>query len=86
MDVSDIFYFFSARGGERGVRGAGAGDLFFIENPRRGGVLQEGRPGELGNLEKGGGDNFLFCGAEMSTKIKLGESSEGLRRKIAHSF
>ena len=38
-----IFFIFSARGGERGVRGAGGGGgAIFIENPRRGGVSPGG--------------------------------------------
>ena len=45
VDVSDIFYFFSARGGGRVSprRRAGWGDRFFIENPRRGGEAGRGR-------------------------------------------
>ena len=47
-DVSDIFSFFLLGGGEGGVRGArkGQGSVFFIENPRGGGIL---------NNERGGG-------------------------------
>ena len=72
------FYVFSAWGGEGGVRGAGVrrgAGRFFIENPRRGVVSRprgrEGVCGELGNFLRGGGGgvNFFFFGAEMSTKI-----------------
>ena len=49
MDVTDIFHFFRFGEGEGGVRGAGRGGGggigFFIENPRRGGGLQQERPG-----------------------------------------
>ena len=65
MDVS-IFFIFSGREGEGGVRGAGSGGgsgSLFIENPRRGAGVQEGEgPGgwegvcdELGNFFFWGG-------------------------------
>ena len=74
MDVSDILYF-SARGGEGGVRGArrGGGPFFFFFLKIAGG---EGLPGE-GGLEGDGarvsagnlGGIFFFFGAEMPTKL-----------------
>ena len=75
MDVSDIFYFLLGKG-EGGVRGAGraGGVRFFLsKNARRGspggggGKGLEGVCGEFGNW--GGGLNFFFFGAAMSTKI-----------------
>ena len=49
VNVSDIFYFFSARGGEGGVRGAGVGgEDFLAENPRRGGLRAGGGGGARG--------------------------------------
>ena len=66
LGVSDIF--FSARGGEAGLRGAGS--RFCIENPRGGGLQGERGRGagsvcsELANL--GGGVLIFFFGAEMS--------------------
>ena len=55
----DVSVFFSAWGGEGGVRGArkGAGVGFFIENPRGGGSPREGREAwrvSVGNLGGGG--------------------------------
>ena len=52
MDVSDIFYFFSARGRGRGSPGRQGGGVvrFVIENPRRGG----GSPGG-GGVSRGAG-------------------------------
>ena len=39
VDISDIFYFFSARGGVGGSpRHSGGGGSVFIQNPTRGGV------------------------------------------------
>ena len=60
VDVSDIFYFFSARGGEGRVRGERRGLFLFIENPRRGFSrrgegAREGVCGELGIFFFGGG-------------------------------
>ena len=65
VDVSNIFYFFcSGEGkGELEAPGRGGGRFFFIENPRRGGVLpREGLGGggrgagrvPAGNLDGGG--------------------------------
>ena len=60
MDVSDIFYFFSARGG--GKRGSArrqeGGDRFLLKIPGGGGVFQEGegprgREGVCSILEEG---------------------------------
>ena len=45
VDVSDIFYFFSARGGGRGSPRREEGGWFFIENPRRGGGSFPGEGG-----------------------------------------
>ena len=68
MDVSDFFLYFSAWGGEGGVRGARKGGIgFFLkisgggefpgEGPRgRGGCLQR-----IGNLFFGGGGWLIFC-------------------------
>ena len=58
--VPDIFYFFSARGGGRGVRGLGGGGVdFYWKSQEEGGVLQE-REGPRGRClwrvgEFGGG-------------------------------
>ena len=51
MDVSDIF-FFSSRGRGRGSprRQEGAEVVFFIENPKRGGVSRRGGGGAKGCL------------------------------------
>ena len=77
VDVSDIFYFFSARGREGGVRGAGrvgGGGDFFLENPRRGGGglpggwgggRARGREGVCGELGGGGGLNIFFSGPKF---------------------
>ena len=59
MDVSDIFYFFSARVRGRGSprRHEGGGGQFFIENPM-GGVSRGGPRGRrvsAGNFLGGGG-------------------------------
>ena len=61
-DVSDIFYFFFGSGRGKGEsEGAGRGVVdFFIENPTKGGALQEGRGregvcGKLGIWGGGGG-------------------------------
>ena len=70
-----FFFFFLLGEGEGGARGPGGGGRyrFFIENPRRGGGLQDGGRGaervcgELGNFF--GGGIFLFFGVEMSTKL-----------------
>ena len=70
MDVSDIFYFFLIRGGEGGVQGhrEGRGGRFFIENPRRGGLVGEGgrggegREGVCREFGEGGGLNIFFRG------------------------
>ena len=74
MDVSDIFYFFSARGRGRGVQraaGGGGGEgTVFIENPRGGSGFQEGPRGregicsELGNFG-GRGLNIFFRGRNV---------------------
>ena len=76
VDVSDFFFFFSARGGEGGVRGArkGRGSFFSFKVPGGGGLPEEGGRGawrvSVGNLEKGGGGGkfFFFFGAEIPTK------------------
>ena len=75
MDVSDIFYFFSARGGEGGVRGPGGGGVwnrFMSKIPGRGGVGLPGREGPMGwegvcgelgiFLGGGGGAKYFFSG------------------------
>ena len=70
VDVSDIFYFFSARGRGRGSPGRRGGFLLKIPwkggSPKGGGGLREGVCWELG----GGGAKYFFWGAEMSTKKK----------------
>ena len=64
VDVSDIFYFFSARGGQRGVRGARreGGAFFKLKIPRGEGVFQEGPRGREGvfGIFGGGGAKFIF--------------------------
>ena len=69
VDVSDIFYFLSARGGGRGESEApGEGCRFFLENPRRGGGSRRGGgfPGGLfgpnWGIWGGGGLIFFFSG------------------------
>ena len=69
VDVSDIFNFFSARGGGRGSprapRGGGVG--FLLKIPRGGGGVsrrgrgREGVCGELG-IFGGGGAKYFFSG------------------------
>ena len=85
VDVSDIFYFFSARGGGEGrVRGAGrAGVDFLLKIPEGGGGGFPGGRGGRGagrvsaaNWGMGGGAKFFFFGAEMSTKFRSGGASE----------
>ena len=74
MDVSDICYFFSARGGARGSprRREGEGD-FLLKIPGGGGLQEERAEGPGGRLrriwELGGGGLSIFCGAEMSTRL-----------------
>ena len=76
-DVSDIFYFFSARGGGRGSpRPPGGGCRFLIENPRGGGGLQEwprGREGVCGKLGilGGGGAKYFFSGPKCPPSKSL---------------
>ena len=73
VDVSDIFYFFLLGEGEGRVRGAGrGGGLIFIENPRRGGGLQEGRGRGAGRVSaanwgiwRGGAKFFFFRGRNV---------------------
>ena len=75
VDVSDIFYFFSVRGGGRGSprrrEGRGGGSFFYIENPGGGGSPGgegprgwEGVCSEFGNLG-GGGVNIFFRGRNV---------------------
>ena len=73
VDVSEIFYFFSAQGGGRGSprhEGRGGGVGFFIENPRKGGGFEEGEGfgANWGICEGRGGAKYFFGGAETSTK------------------
>ena len=59
------FLFFSARGGEGGVRGDREAGGRFFENPRGGGVYQEGVGGGREGVCRecgGGGLNILFSG------------------------
>ena len=68
-----FFIFFSARGRGRGSPGqqGGGGVGFFIENPRRGGVLPKGgagarRPGGfLQGIGGGGAKSFFFRGRNV---------------------
>ena len=68
VDVSDIFYFFSARGGVRGVRGAGRGwgEDFLLKMPGGGGVSRAGLEGAEGpggcprGIRGGGGAKYFF--------------------------
>ena len=62
VDVSDIYFLFFWLGeGEGGVRGVGGGGgSIFIENPRRGGVLQEGE-GPRGREGLCGGTSTISC-------------------------
>ena len=79
MDVSDTFYFFSARGGGRGSpkRGEGGGIGFLLKIPGEGGGRlfarrgrgQEGACGEFWTFWRGGGGLNIFFGAETSTTI-----------------
>ena len=72
VDVSDIFYFFSAREGEGGVRGAGRGWGSVFNSKSQEGGVQDGRGqgagggvcGEFGNLG-GGGLNIFFRGRNV---------------------
>ena len=59
-----IFLFFSARGGEGGVRGAGGGGVRFLNaNPRRGrGEGLGGCPRRIGELGGRGGAKYFFRG------------------------
>ena len=72
VGVSDIFYFFSARGGGRGsprCRGGGGG-RFFIKNSGGGWEGLRGR--RIGELFGGGGAKLIFFfGAEMSTRKRV---------------
>ena len=76
--------FFSARGGGRGVRGAGGG-IGFLLKISGGGISRRGRGrwgregicGELGNF---GGALNIFFGAETSTK-KASRLEKGLLEK-----
>ena len=62
MDVSDIFYFSSARErGEGSPRRQVGGESVSIENPRRGGGFSRTGAEGLGGLN-------IYFGAEMSTK------------------
>ena len=77
QDVSNIFYFFSARGGERGSpRRQEGGVDFLLKIPGGGSPGGRGAEGPGGCLRRigdfgGGGEAkyFFFFGAEMSTKI-----------------
>ena len=66
VDISDIFYSFLVGEGEGGVRGAGGGGRFFIENPRRGGFPERGGAGRVSAANwvflGGRGANFFFRG------------------------
>ena len=73
VDVSDLFYF-SARGGGRGSprHREGGGSVFLLKNARRG-VSRKGSGRGAGRVSAancgiGGGLNFFFFGAEMSTE------------------
>ena len=78
LDVSDIFYFFSARGGERESprRREGGGGVDFIEISK-GGVVQEGEGprggegvcGKLGNWGGGGRAKYFFSGPKCPPRI-----------------
>ena len=85
MNVSDIFFIFSARGRGRGSlrrREGGGGFGLFIENPRRGGV-SSGRgaegPGrfmrQIGAFGGGGGLNIFFRGRNVhQIRISAGKA------------
>ena len=73
VDVSDIFFFFSARGRGKGSPRHREGGTIFIENPRKGGVSRAGGgrgargwEGVCGEFGKGG--QIFFFGAEFPTK------------------
>ena len=74
-----FFFVFSAQGGGRGSsrRQERGGDRFFLEDPWRGGGLQEGEGlmgregvcGELGFFWGGGGLNIFFSGQNVHQGI-----------------
>ena len=84
VDVSDIFYFFSALGRGRGSsrRWEGGGGRLSIENPRRGGSPGREGLGGGGGWERvsgelgGGGGKIFFFGAEIPTKLTYTHSRD----------
>ena len=71
MDISDIFYFFSARERGRGRPGqqGGGGVGFLLKIPAKGVGTRGGREGVCGEFGGGGGGlNIFFRGAETPTK------------------
>ena len=89
VDVSDIFYFFSVRGGGRASpsRGGEGGSVFFIENPSKGGGVPgvgagpRGREDVRGSFWGGGGLDIFFSGPKRppSLRLFLGDSLERLK-------
>ena len=81
MDVSDIFYFFSVRGGWRGSpRCQQRGSVLLLKIPGGRGVFREGGGGrgagrgvcgELGNFGGGGGAKYFFRGRNVHQDIKI---------------
>ena len=81
VDVSDIFYFFSAWGrgrGSPGRQGRGGG-RFFVENHRRGGGLPRGGGGGgAGRVSAGNGGGrgatffFFFSGPKCPPSLRRG--------------
>ena len=91
MDVSDIFYVFSARGGGSGSPRRQEGEVrFSTANPRRWVSRRERGRGagrvSAANCVKGGGSKLFFFGAEMSSKIIFREEKQHKHKLFGPDF